>query len=126
MSGIIDLSIGTLLAGPLADRFGKLWIIIAALRAMGLFCLTFAFMSSLHSFTGMATGATMPNIITLLAECAPLRRRSLLVTSAWCSFGLDGTLCSLVSEHLIQLYSWRSVFVTGGALPLVLGLVFLF
>lgn len=37
MSGIIDLSIGTLLAGPLADRFGKRWIIITALRAMGLF-----------------------------------------------------------------------------------------
>lgn len=83
-------------------------------------------MSSLHSFTGMATGATMPNIITLLAECAPSASALAPRYFGVCSFGLDGTLCSLVSEHLIQLYSWRSVFVTGGGLPLVLGLVFLF
>lgn len=132
MSGIVGLSIGSLLAGPLADRFGRRWIIIAAVCAVGLFCLTCAFMDSLHSLTaarfltGVALGATMPNITTLLAECAPLRRRSLLVTSAWCGFGLGGALCGLVSEHLIQLYSWRSVFVTGGVLPLVLVLALIF
>ena len=126
MSGIVGLSIGSLLAGPLADRFGRRWVIIAAVCAVGVFCLACAFMSGLHTLTaarfltGVGLGATMPNITTLLAECAPLRRRSLLVTSAWCGFGMGGALCGLVSEHLIQLYSWRAVFVTGGVLPLLL------
>lgn len=126
MSGIVGLSIGSLLAGPLADRFGRRWSIIVAVCSVGIFCLTCAFMNDLHTLTaarfltGVGLGATMPNITTLLAECAPLRRRSLIVTSAWCGFGMGGALCGLVSEHLIQLYSWRSVFIAGGMLPLLL------
>jgi len=131
MSGIVGLSIGSLLAGPLADRFGRRWVIIAAVTAVGIFCLACAFTESLHTLTatrfltGVGLGATMPNITTLLAECAPLRRRSLIVTSAWCGFGMGGALCGLVSEQLIHLYSWRSVFVTGGLLPLLLVLALL-
>lgn len=131
MSGIVGLSIGSLLAGPLADRFGRRWVIIVAVTLVGLFCLACAFTHNLHALTatrfltGVGLGATMPNITTLLAECAPLRRRSLIVTSAWCGFGFGGALCGLVSEHLIQLYSWRAVFVTGGALPLLLVLALL-
>lgn len=131
MSGIVGLSIGSLLAGPLADRFGRRWVIIAAVTAVGIFCTACAFTDSLHTLTaarfltGVGLGATMPNITTLLAECAPLRRRSLIVTSAWCGFGMGGALCGLVSEHLIQLYSWRSVFITGGVLPLLLVLALL-
>lgn len=126
MSGIVGLSIGSLLAGPLADRFGRRWSIIVAVCSVGIFCLTCAFMNDLHTLTaarfltGVGLGATMPNITTLLAECAPLRRRSLIVTSAWCGFGMGGALCGLVSEYLIQLYSWRSVFIAGGMLPLLL------
>lgn len=131
MSGIVGLSIGSLLAGPLADRFGRRGVIIAAVTLVGIFCLACAFTHNLPTLTatrfltGVGLGATMPNITTLLAECAPLRRRSLIVTSAWCGFGMGGALCGLVSEHLIQLYSWRAVFVTGGALPLVLALALL-
>lgn len=131
MSGIVGLSIGSLLAGPLADRFGRRWVIIVAVSLVGIFCLACAFTNGLHTLTttrfltGIGLGATMPNITTLLAECAPLRRRSLIVTSAWCGFGIGGALCGLVSEHLIQLYSWRSVFVTGGLLPLALVLALL-
>lgn len=126
MSGIVGLSLGSLIAGPLADRFGRRGVIIAAVMSVGVFCLACAFTHNLYTltaarfFTGVALGATMPNITTLLAECAPLRRRSLLVTSAWCGFGMGGALCGLVSEHLIQLYSWRAVFVSGGVLPLLL------
>lgn len=131
MSGIVGLSVGSLLAGPLADRFGRRWVIIASVSAVGIFCLACAFTHNLHTLTltrfltGVGLGATMPNITTLLAECAPLRRRSLIVTSAWCGFGMGGALCGLVSEHLIQLYTWRSVFVTGGVLPLLLVLALL-
>ncbi|HKS11960.1 MAG TPA: MFS transporter, partial [Pseudomonas sp.] len=111
--------------------YGRRWVIIVAVSLVGVFCVACAFMNNLHTLTatrfltGVGLGATMPNITTLLAECAPLRRRSLIVTSAWCGFGMGGALCGLVSEHLIQLYSWRSVFVTGGLLPLVLVLALL-
>ena len=126
MSGIVGLSLGSLIAGPMADRYGRRWVIIAAVCFLGVCCLACAFTHDLYSLTaarfltGMGLGATMPNITTLLAEVAPLRRRSLLVTSAWCGFGLGGALCGLVSEHLIEAFSWRAVFVTGGALPLLL------
>ena len=126
MSGIVGLSLGSLIAGPLADRFGRRWVIIAAVSSVGVFCLACAYTNDLHALTlarlltGVGLGATMPNITTLLAECAPLRRRSLIVTSAWCGFGMGGALCGLVSEHLIQFYTWRSVFFTGGLLPLLL------
>ncbi|MFF7063761.1 MFS transporter [Pseudomonas sp. NPDC008258] len=131
MSGLVGLSLGSLCAGPLADRLGRRWVIILSVAFFGFWSLACAFAQDLtmltlaRLLTGVGLGATMPNITTLLAECAPLRRRSTLVTSTWCGFGLGGALGGLLSEYLIEDYGWQAVFVAGGVLPLLLAVALL-
>ncbi|WP_449432427.1 MFS transporter [Pseudomonas putida] len=131
MSGLAGLALGSLIAGPLADRFGRRWVIIVSVAFFGLWSLACAFAQDLtmltlaRLLTGIGLGATMPNITTLLAECAPLRRRSTLVTSTWCGFALGGATAGILSEHLIADFGWRAVFVAGGVMPLALALLLL-
>lgn len=128
MSGLAGLALGSLLAGPLADRFGRRWVIIASVTFFGFWSLACAFAQDLtmltlaRLLTGIGLGATMPNITTLLAECAPLRRRSTLVTSTWCGFAFGGAAAGIVSEYLIANFGWRAVFIAGGVMPLALAL----
>ncbi|NIE73084.1 aromatic acid/H+ symport family MFS transporter [Pantoea sp. Ap-967] len=129
MSGLVGLSLGSLFAGPLADRFGRRVVIIASVAFFGFWSLACALAQDLtmltvaRLLTGVGLGATMPNITTLLAECAPLRRRSTLVTSTWCGFAFGGAMGGVLSEYLIEDYGWQAVFVAGGLMPLVLALV---
>lgn len=129
MSGLMGLSVGSLMAGPLADRIGRRWVIITSVAFFGACSLACAFAPNLtlltiaRFLTGIGLGATMPNITTLLAESAPLRRRATLVTSTWCGFALGGAMGGVLSEYLIEDYGWQSVFVVGGLLPLLLAVV---
>ena len=132
MSGLVGLSIGSLVAGPLADRFGRKTVIITSVLFFGLWSLLSALandltmLTFLRFMTGVGLGASMPNTSTLVAEFAPKKRRSHLVTSAYCGFAFGGALGGLASEHLIELFGWRSVFVAGGVLPVALAVVLLF
>lgn len=126
MSGLVGLSIGALVAGPLADRIGRKAIIALSVFFFGLWCLASAFSPDLTTLTvmrfltGVGLGASMPNTSTLVSEYAPLRRRALLVTSAYSGFALGGAIGGFASEHLIEIFGWRSVFVVGGVLPILL------
>lgn len=132
MSGLVGLAIGSLISGPLADRFGRKLVIIYSVALFGMWCLASAFANDLTTLTvlrfltGVGLGASMPNTSTLVSEFAPKKRRSHLVTSAYCGFALGGALGGLASEQLIELFGWRSVFVVGGVLPLVLAVVLIF
>lgn len=132
MSGLVGLAIGSLISGPLADRFGRKLVIIYSVALFGLWCLASAFandlttLTALRFLTGVGLGASMPNTSTLVSEFAPKKRRSHLVTSAYCGFALGGAMGGLASEQLIELFGWRSVFVVGGVLPLVLAVVLIF
>lgn len=132
MSGLVGLAIGSLVSGPLADRFGRKLVIIYSVALFGLWCLASAFANDLTTLTvlrfltGVGLGASMPNTSTLVSEFAPKKRRSHLVTSAYCGFALGGAMGGLASERLIELFGWRSVFVVGGVLPLVLAVVLIF
>ncbi|VVO53550.1 MFS transporter [Pseudomonas fluorescens] len=132
MSGLIGLAIGSLISGPLADRFGRKFVIITSVVFFGLWCLASAFANDLTTLTvlrfltGLGLGASMPNTSTLVSEFAPKKRRSHLVTSAYCGFAAGGALGGLASEHLIELFGWRSVFVVGGVLPLILAVALIF
>ena len=131
MSGLVGLAIGSLISGPLADRFGRRFVIINSVVFFGIWCLASAFANDLTTLTvlrfltGLGLGASMPNTSTLVSEFAPKKRRSHLVTSAYCGFAAGGALGGLASEHLIELFGWRSVFIAGGVLPLILAVVLL-
>jgi MFS transporter, AAHS family, 4-hydroxybenzoate transporter len=130
--GLLGLTIGALILSPLADRVGRKPVIVACVIAFGVCSLLTTTADTLQSLliyrvlTGIGLGGAMPNIIALTNEYAPSRMKATLVTVMFCGFPLGSTLGGLVAAPLIQAYGWQSVFVVGGAAPLVLAPILIF
>lgn len=127
--GFFGLALGALVAGPLADRVGRKWVLIGSLAFFGFFSLVSAQatglteLTLLRFLTGVGLGAAMPNATTLTAEYCPASCRSLLITLMFSGFTLGSAGGGFVAAAMIPQFGWQSVFLTGGVAPLLLALV---
>jgi AAHS family 4-hydroxybenzoate transporter-like MFS transporter len=125
-AGLFGLMIGALLLGPLADRIGRKKIIILSTLAFGVGTLITAFVNDVNTLfavrllTGLGLGGAMPNTIALTSEFSPHRRRATMVMVMFVGFSIGAALGGLLAAALIPQFGWRSVFVVGGAAPLLL------
>jgi AAHS family 4-hydroxybenzoate transporter-like MFS transporter len=130
-AGLVGLMLGTMTAGPIADRWGRRWAIILSTFVFGAFSLATAQAGSLGSLvtlrflTGLGLGGAMPNVVALSSEYAPKRLQPILVTAIFVGMGAGAVVASLLSSVLIPAFGWRSVFYVGGVAPIGLGLVLL-
>ena len=62
----------------------------------------------------------MPNAIALTAEYSPHRRRGTMITIMFCGFPIGATIAGFATVRILQVSSWRGVFVLAGVMPLVL------
>lgn len=130
-ASLIGLALGALIAGPFADRFGRKPVLGVSVAVFGLFSLATASaasaveLSGWRFLTGMGLGAAIPNATTLLAEYAPARRRAFLVNSMFCGFTLGAAGGGFLAAVMIPEFGWRSVFIVGGVVPLVLAVTVL-
>lgn len=125
-AGLLGLTIGALLFGPIADRVGRKPMIVVSVIIFGLSSLATAFVTEIsqliayRSLTGFGLGGAMPNVIALTAEYAPKRVRAFVVTLMFCGFPIGAVIGGLISAWTIAIFGWKSVFIAGGALPLLL------
>jgi MFS transporter, AAHS family, 4-hydroxybenzoate transporter len=125
-AGLFGLMIGALLFGPLADRIGRKKIIIFSTLAFGIGALVTALVNDVNTLlairflTGLGLGGAMPNAVAMTSEFSPRRRRSTMVMIMFCGFSVGAALGGLLAAALIPHFGWRSVFVVGGAAPLLL------
>ena len=125
-AGLFGLMIGALLFGPLADRIGRKKIIIFSTLAFGIGTLITAFVNdvttllAIRFLTGLGLGGAMPNTVALTSEFSPHRRRATMVMVMFVGFSIGAALGGLLAAALIPQLGWRSVFIVGGAAPLVL------
>jgi AAHS family 4-hydroxybenzoate transporter-like MFS transporter len=125
-AGLFGLMIGALLFGPLADRIGRRKIIIFSTLAFGIGTLATAFVQDVNTLlairflTGLGLGGALPNAIALTSEFSPHRRRATMVMAMFCGFSVGAALGGFLAAGLIPHFGWRSVFVVGGAAPLLL------
>ncbi|TCO80931.1 AAHS family 4-hydroxybenzoate transporter-like MFS transporter [Plasticicumulans lactativorans] len=130
-AALVGLALGALIAGPLADRFGRKAVIVWSVVFFGLGSLASALAGSvgeltlLRLLTGIGCGAAMPNATTLMSEYAPAKHRSVLVTTMFCGFTLGSAAGGFLAAKLIPLFGWHSVLLLGGVLPLVFALALL-
>lgn len=125
-AGLFGLMIGALLFGPLADRLGRKKIIVLSTLAFGVGTLITALVNDVNSLliirflTGLGLGGAMPNTVSLTSEFSPKRRRATMVMVMFVGFSIGAALGGLLAAALIPQFGWRSVFVVGGILPLIL------
>ncbi|EBX2753981.1 aromatic acid/H+ symport family MFS transporter, partial [Salmonella enterica subsp. enterica serovar Bovismorbificans] len=97
-AGLLGLTAGALLCGPLADRFGRKRVIELCVALFGALSLLSAFSPDIETLvllrflTGLGLGGAMPNTITMTSEYLPARRRGALVTLMFCGFTLGSAM----------------------------------
>jgi MFS transporter, AAHS family, 4-hydroxybenzoate transporter len=125
-AGLFGLMIGALVLGPIADRIGRRRIIIVCTAAFGIGTLATIFASDVSSLltirflTGLGLGGAMPNAVALTSEFSPQRRRATMIMTMFCGFSIGAAVGGLLAAALIPAFGWRSVFVVGGVVPLLL------
>jgi MFS transporter, AAHS family, 4-hydroxybenzoate transporter len=125
-AGPLGLLFGALVAGPLADYFGRRTVLLGAAVGMGIFCIwtgtttDISSMTTLRIATGFFLGAAMPVTITLCSEYVPDNKRSFLIATMFTGFNLGSGVIGFIAAGLIPAFGWRSVLYFGGIMPLVL------
>lgn len=118
----IGMALGALLAGALADRFGRkailMWTLLIFTIASGLSALAtgFAVLCGLRLVAGIGLGGELPVASTLVSESMPTAERGRAVVLLE-SFWAGGWIVSaLIANFVIPEYGWRIAFAIG-ALP---------
>jgi AAHS family 4-hydroxybenzoate transporter-like MFS transporter len=128
-ASLIGLMIAAMLAGPIADRWGRKWPIIFSTFTLAVFSLLTAFATSFNQLlifrflTGLGLGGALPNVVALSSEYAPRRLMAVLVAMLFCGLPLGGFICGMLSSALLPVWGWQSVFYIGGALPFLFTLL---
>jgi MFS transporter, AAHS family, 4-hydroxybenzoate transporter len=131
-AGLLGMGIGSACAGLFADRFGRRWALIGSVFLFGVATCTVGMAPNvlavgiLRFFAGFGIGGALPSSTTLAAEFTPLRRRTFAVTVTIVCVPLGGMFAGLFARVILPSYGWRFLFVIGGALPVLLGLVLIF
>jgi AAHS family 3-hydroxyphenylpropionic acid transporter len=128
----LGLFVGAAVGGRVADHVGRKHVLSVSLLLFGLCSLLTSAASSAESLfvarllTGLGLGGAMPNFISLSSESAPANRRLSAVTLVMAGMPLGGALAGLMALGAQWGWSWRSIFVVGGAAPVLLSLLMWF
>ena len=71
-------------------------------------------------YTGLGIGGVLANINIVVAEYASNRRRNLSISLMSLGYPIGATLGGAFSVYLISAFGWRSVYVFGGLVALIL------
>ena len=122
---------GAFLAGPVGDWRGRKIVIVSAVLWFGITTLLAAFaigpfcLLILRVLAGIGLGAAIPTGLALMAEYAPQRRRSLLLTIVFSGFTAGASCAGLVAAWLIPAFGWQVALATAGALPVLFAAILL-
>lgn len=120
--GLIGMALGAVLAGTIADKFGRKNVFAATVIlysvATGLCAVAWSYESLLvfRFFVGFGLGGELPVAATLMSEYAPSALRGRFIVLLESFWGVGWLVAALISYVLIPKFGWHIAFIIG-ALP---------
>ena len=117
---------GGILFGMASDRFGRKPMLLLAILLFAVMSLTTSYAGSISGLlvirflTGLGLGGALPSAISLTSEYAPRRARATIIAWMFCGFPLGATIGGFAASRMIPIFGWESIFIAGGAIPLLL------
>lgn len=125
-AGVLGMALGNAFVAPIGDKVGRkpIAIVSLAILALGMFASALARNSGelavLRVVTGIGIGTALANVNVIVAEYASDGRRSLSISLMTIGYPAGATLGGFLSIFLISNYGWRSVYLFGALLAVVL------
>jgi benzoate transport len=125
-AGLFGMAAGSLLIAPWADRFGRRAIILCCLVLMTTGMLLSATAQTpsqlfwLRVLTGLGIGGLLASIGVITAEYSSARWRGTNVSIQATGYPIGATFGGAIAAMLIEQYGWRSAFVFGGVVSLLM------
>jgi len=125
-AAMVGLMIGAFVGGGAADRWGRRPVLAASVAAFGLFSALTALSTGFEALvlarllTGLGFGGAMPNLIAIASEISPPNRRAATTTTMFCGLPAGGSLVAILAQAGGAGLDWRTLFLIGGAAPLLL------
>jgi AAHS family 4-hydroxybenzoate transporter-like MFS transporter len=124
----LGVLVGSLVFSVVADKIGRRPVLVGATlfyAAMSLVTATAQDVTQLlwmRFIAGIGMGCIIPNSTALIGEFSPTRLRVTLMMCITVGFTAGAAIGGFVAAWMIPAFGWRSVFVFGGAVPLVVAL----
>lgn len=125
-ASLIGVGVGSVISGFMGDNLGRRRTLVTMYVLGSLACLGTVTAIDVPQLVvwrflvGVGMGGAIPNVISLVSELMPARRRPLLIVLVYSGAALGGALGSLLASVIIPAYGWTSVFYVGGLLPLLI------
>lgn len=125
-SGLAGMAIGAMFLSSYADVYGRRNLILFCLAIITLGMLLSSLTQSLQQLaacrllTGIGIGGALASVNIITAEYSSNKRRGLAIATVQTGYPLGGIIGGGVAALLISESGWRSVFVFGGALSLIM------
>lgn len=120
--GLIGMALGAVLAGTIADKFGRKNVFAATVIlysvSTGLCAVAWSYESLLvfRFLVGFGLGGELPVAATLMSEYAPSNLRGRFIVLLESFWGVGWLVAALISYLLIPQFGWQVAFIIG-ALP---------
>jgi MFS transporter, AAHS family, 4-hydroxybenzoate transporter len=131
-ASLLGMALGAAGIGALGDRWGRRRTLLLSTALFGIATLLAASATSVATLaawrfvTGIGLGGALPTATALIAEFSPRRLRSQAIGAVQVGVPIGGMIGAALAAELIPIYGWRSVFVVGGALPVLAAAIMYF
>jgi benzoate transport len=125
-ASLLGMAIGCLLIAPLADRYGRRKLIIAALGVAGLAMLASAYSTNVSQlmfarlFVGIGVGTIGVSMTTMAAEYAPEGYVNFTVAFVQAGWPLGAIVTAFVAADLLPVRGWQSLLLDIGLVSVFL------
>ncbi|QEH80060.1 MFS transporter [Sphingomonas sp. C8-2] len=128
----VGMAIGAFGLAPLADRVGRRVIILSAFGGITICMLltgvadTVPMLAAVRLLTGIGLGTLLASLTVIIVEYTNRRWGNFFIAVFHIGFALGASLMGIVAASLADDYGWRSFFIVGGSVNLLIFAVSLF